>query len=287
MLNRSEKTKKYYDQTLERIRKKVAPDSEGVAFLNDYTEISKAVETGSGNTSKTIYAVLLSFVDKESKAGKHYASRYGFFKAQLQTALTTQVKSTAEESKMPTWAEVLAMATALNNKTDKTEFDLMNCALIGCYVLFPPRRCDYANMRVVYEMPKKAETDFNYCVLMPRKSRFIFNHYKTKKTYGQQVFDIPKPLVRLIKAWIEVNPMGWLFIKESGDPMNEERLSAHIITLSEKFIGKSAGTSQFRHAFINEMRKGDKMLDEKAEWAIKMGHSVETQETYRRKESDE
>jgi integrase len=43
------------------------------------------------------------------------------------------------------------------------------------------------------------------------KKEFVFNAYKTSKTYGEYRMEIPKELYRILRKWIRLNPNDYLF----------------------------------------------------------------------------
>lgn len=68
----------------------------------------------------------------------------------------------------------------LSNIQDKLIFAL--------YTLFPARRLDYRIMKVTNDTKPKDDA-YNYLILGKQK-KFVFNNYKTRKAYGQQIFDV-------------------------------------------------------------------------------------------------
>lgn len=138
-------------------------------------------------------------------------------------------------------------------------------------------------MMVVKTIKQTKDTNWNYCLLRKTKPVFIFNKFKTDKTYGQQTIDIPPALATIIKKWREVNDGMWLFIKQNGDPMDTHRLSQHLIDLLERQTGKKAGASLLRHAFLTDLLKDEKPIADKQPIAEMMAHSTHTQELYARK----
>jgi hypothetical protein len=233
----------------------------------------------SNNSRKTYYAVIKSvikatapqtIIDIYDEKFRHY---FGLIKAEAEK----QKAMPKEDDDSLTMEEVIVARDQLIK--DK---DWQNALLLGCYTYLPPRRLDYNGMMVVHRKPGKKQTDFNYCVILKRKSYFIFNKFKTEKTHGQQIIQCPPELDRLIREWRAYNTTMWLFVKQDGDPMNDQRLSAHLIDLIERTTGKKAGASLLRHAFITDYLKGEKPLLEKKAIADMMAHSTHTQELYRR-----
>jgi hypothetical protein len=75
-----------------------------------------------------------------------------------------------------------------------------------------------------YLSPTKKDIDvYNYI----EKNKMYFNSYKTAKTYGCQVIDIPKALQTILKKWININPTKTLF-DANMNPLSSVKLSQRI-----------------------------------------------------------
>lgn len=287
--NYSEKTKAYYLATIGRLEKK------GITSLLDTDKVIQAIEEGSPstNTQKTYYAVVKSCLESlmneipyedRMKANTIYNKKYADLWTTLKAQQLEQKTTATEEERMLTWQDILDVREGLRNlvyQPEGVKDELMNLTLLGCYTYIPPRRVeDFANM--LWASRKPSDTKQNYCVLLKNKPYFLFNHYKTEKTYGQQKILIPEELAQFLRDWKQINTSPFVFIKRDMTPIDEHRLSAHLIEVMERRTGKRAGASIFRHAFITEKRKDDVPLKDKDEWATAMAHSVSTQELYRR-----
>lgn len=281
-------TKAYYDKAIQRIRKAVAPDTTGLDFLVETAPVVAWIEAqASNNSRKTYYSVVKSVLagrkggegDEEALKvyGKHFTA---YFKRVKEASLKQEPmdKEVANGQDPLTWDEAIKAREQLV----KSE-DWQNACLLGCYTYLPPRRCDYAGMMVVKTIRQTKDTNWNYCLLRKVKPVFIFNKFKTEKTFGQQTIDIPPALVTLIHKWRETNQSPWLFIKGNGDPMDTHRLSQHLIEVLERCVGKRAGASLLRHAFLTDLLKDEKPIADKQPIANMMAHSTHTQELYARK----
>lgn len=278
----TDKTQKYYIATMARLANK------GVENLEDSDKVVSVIEDGtpSLNTMKTYYAVVktllgLKLKDTPSEEGTKalavYDKRFNTLFTQLKGQAQEQKTTRNEEDRMLTWKEIIDARDSLLGNPD----DIQNYTMLACYTMLPPRRVeDFSGM--MWATRKPPYQKMNFCVLNKNKSYFVFGDYKTIKTYGVQTIPCPPSLDKVLRAWKAQNPTDFVFIKRDGSPMDEHRLSAHIIELMERLTGQKAGASIFRHAFITDKRKDDIPLTEKAEWARLMAHDVSTQELYRR-----
>jgi hypothetical protein len=277
-------TKAYYDKAIQRIRKAVAPDTTGLDFLAETAPVVAWIEAqASNNSRKTYYSVVKSVlagrkVATDEEALKVYGKHFTAYFKRVKEASLKQEPMDKEGDDPLTWDEAIKARQQLVK-----DEDWQNACLLGCYTYLPPRRCDYAGMMVVKTIKQTKDTNWNYCLLRKAKPVFIFNKFKTDKTYGQQTIDIPPELATLIRKWREANDGMWLFIKQNGDPMDSHRLSQHLIDLLERQTGKKAGASLLRHAFLTDLLKDEKPIADKKPIAEMMAHSTHTQELYARK----
>jgi hypothetical protein len=104
--------------------------------------------------------------------------------------------------------EVIPM---LNHKTPINDRVIIDCLLIGCMSgvagVAPRRSLDYSLMKI---KNFDREKDNYY-----EKDKFVFNVYKTAKTYGKTVVDVKAmapDLNNLIKKWIKINKQNTSYI---------------------------------------------------------------------------
>ena len=146
--------------------------------------------------------------------------------------------------------------------------------LLSLYVKSAPRRNqDYFLMRL--DADNNMMKDFNY--YRPNKKQFVFNVYKTAKTYNQDIMDVNETLQKILVKYIKDFDLGdedFLLY-----PDDKERKSSSIITKDlNRIFGKNVGSSMLRHAYITS-ELGPKIKELK-EVAKDMGHSTDMQADY-------
>lgn len=154
----------------------------------------------------------------------------------------------------------------------------LNAVVLGLYVLIPPRRSkDYTLMKVSKDS-KGLDDKYNWLDL--KKKQFIFNNYKTEKTYGQQIVDVPTELFELIKKYLKYKKdgEGFLLVKFNGERLKQDN---SITRLLNKIFGKRISSSMLRHIYLSS--KYGKVLEEQKADAEKMGQSIEMQKDYIKK----
>ena len=117
------------------------------------------------------------------------------------------------------------------------------CLCCGEYIA-PRRSTDFCNMKIRLTKKEMEKNDCNYMA----KGKFVFNDYKTAKTYGQQVIDIPRKLQLILKKWMTVNDTDFLLINSNGQQLTPTTLGQR---LTEMF-GKRVGTTSFRRLFLTD-----------------------------------
>jgi integrase len=132
-------------------------------------------------------------------------------------------------------------------------------------IFIPPRRSlDWSELRLKgYD--KKTE---NYLL----KNKFIFNVYKTAKTYGQETIDIPENLQVLLRKYISLLPSSqeYLLVNKNGRKMT----SVSIALALNKIFSKGVSVNMLRHSYLTEKYKDVPALNDMLTTAKQMGHSL-------------
>ena len=159
----------------------------------------------------------------------------------------------------------------LNKKKILNENVLMEFLLMSFLsgVIIPPRRSlDYSEMKIR-----------NYDVKIDnyyKANKFYFNKYKTVKTYGMQILDVPKQLNNVLKKWIKINANDYMLYSS-----NNNKISCPQITrILNKVFGRKISTSMLRHIYLTDVYKNVPQLSKMEILADEMGHSVSTAMEY-------
>jgi hypothetical protein len=137
-------------------------------------------------------------------------------------------------------------------------------------------------MYVVKKWSEDMPADRNYYDMATHQ--FIFNKYKTAKTYGQQTVEVPNteeaPLQRTLATLIKFHPLGKqkefkLLVKADGSNLNTVNA---ITRLLNRIFGKKIGSSMLRHLFLSS-KYGEVNKEMEAD-AAAMGHSTSEQKDY-------
>ena len=129
----------------------------------------------------------------------------------------------------------------------------------------PPRRSVDFGMMKFRNYDKEKD---NYIDI--KNSKFVFQNYKTAKTYGMQETEINKPLKVILNKWFKVVPDGCDYVlfdaklKGLTSPQMTHRLN--------DVFGKKISTSMLRHIYLQK-KFGNVDLEELQKTATAMGNS--------------
>jgi hypothetical protein len=252
-------------------------------------EIMEKLEGLKDNTKRTyIIAIVSSLKDRpEPKYKRMYNKYYDMLVAINKSLKNNNGKSEKQEEN---WLSQDAVSSKCENlmeivpkikgkrKISEGEYkELLDAVILGLYCLQSPRRNkDYTDMVVVKSVPD----DKKYNYLDMKSWKWIFNNFKTQKTYKTQVLDIPDDLKELLKVYLKFhpdakgiksgNPVPFLMTYD-GKPMTT---STEMTRALNRIFGKKVGSSMLRNIYLTE--KYGEQAKELKEDAKEMGTSVET-----------
>jgi integrase len=233
------------------------------------------------NRRKTILSALVIITDK-----KAYRDLMADDVRDYNKDINKQEKTPAQEA---SWVEtnqvkevcddLKKVADLLYKKKQMTSADLQQiqnyiimCVLGGSYIS-PRRSKDYVDFKI-RNIDKQKD---NYM----DKGKFIFNSYKTAKTYGKQEVEIPTQLRNIISKWIKVNPTEYLLFDANGGKLSAVKLNQRI---NKIFDGRKVSVNQLRHTFLTD-KFGDTIAKKAlvADTMEDMGSSSAMLDTYVKK----
>lgn len=181
----------------------------------------------------------------------------------------------SKEEIMSLYEKMKKDAYSLMRKKDLKMKDLQeiqNFIMLALFVLIPPRRAlDYVEMKIK-NVDKSTD---NYI----QGNKLYFNTYKTSKSKGQQVIDIPKELKTILSKWVKLNPTDYLLF----DAKNNKLSSVKVNQRFNKIMGKpNFSVNMFRKIFltskygdtIKEMKEMEKDMQEMGSSKAQVNHYV-------------
>jgi hypothetical protein len=263
-------------------------------------KLSQYEDTTRHNYLTSIVAVL-----KPSKSSHLYKTTLQFYSEELKKSkdirknLDPSLKTEKQRENWEDWETVMEAQTELKEEVDKFKNNriltnvqwetLMDLLILSLYTLVEPRRNrDYQDMYIICRRDKVdwGNTDIN--LLDIDEEKFIFNTYKTSKTYKSQVIDIPEELMEIIRIYIKHYPnfekasnkngVCPLLISRNGEYHKKQKSPNYITLKLNKIFGKKIGSSMLRHIFITN--KFGNIYEEQAKIANNMAHSLQEQREY-------
>lgn len=270
-----------------------------LGFLKDREAIEGCMASKALNTRITLLSGIVSALDGK-RAYKRVADQYRTDLFALTGDLKEEVaerdggKTEREAANWVDWKDVEARREELKGEVaalpeagplTAKQWDTLQRYLVIClYTMTPPRRnLDYLEM-VVSRNGKHESVEHNY--YLPKEAKFVFNIYKTAKTHGAQTLDVPADLAAVLARYLRQHPLGKgkgaalfkLLVRVDGTPV---AAGNSITRMLNKVFGGKVGASLLRHSYLSS--KYD--LEDMQEDADAMGHSMQEQRAYLRKDA--
>jgi integrase len=282
-------------------------------FLKDVDRVQEILSRYKPQTQNNILQSINRVLEKvdEPELLKFYRDLYYKVYTSIKKAPTDE-KTEREEKNWIDWKDVVAMADSLVERANETKDwnDILKALVLGLYAYFEPRRNqDYLNMVVIkrhidwHTRKLLNEThDTNFLLLNQYYGNagygkaFVFNKFKTAKTFGRQVilldedWTIPynerkwyPQLSKLIDLYWKHYPARkgkWspLLVKEDGTPITSVNAITRILN---SIFGKNVGATMLRHSFLTD-KYGSNYKDREIT-SKNMAHSIGTQHKYVKK----
>jgi hypothetical protein len=183
--------------------------------------------------------------------------------------------------------------TPENIKTKlKSISDIHQKAIFSVYTLQPPRRLeDFAAMKITTETdPQQLRNkNFNYLILDHNNnpSQFVYNKYKTYKTFGPQIFDIKKDLADVLKQYIKTYKLkenNYLFglSTDINKRQSESNFSKLVSGIFNKIYKSSISITNrwIRISYATYLNTLNLTINQRKEIALKMAHNFTTNLQY-------
>jgi len=271
----SDSSIKTYASMLSSINKKLEGEKDLEFFSKDKDKIINHIKENitSNQTQKTLLSALYILTDlKEYK--------------ELMLEICKKVNDNYKEQKMSvkqkehriSFEEVKNKVNNLLNmlKTNPSlhSYELFLIAAFSSGVYAPPRRSEFAFVKI---KNFDRRTD-NYL----EKNKIVFNSYKTAKKYGSQIYEIPAPLVPIVKKYLKLNKTDYLFPKRNSDAC---MTNVDYNRMLQKIFGKTISVDNLRSIYLSDKYKNIPSLVDMEKTAEAMGHQVVTAlENYVKKE---
>lgn len=239
---------KTYESILRNLYKKVFPKDEKMdldKFDNDNGFFIEHLMNVPANKRKTILSALVVITDNKNYRDLMMDDIKEYNKEQAKQEKPNDDKWIEKDDLKKLYKTLTHNAKLLYKKEELTPTDFQDIqnyiimSLLGG-VYIPPRRSkDYVCVKIK-NVDKEKD---NYI----DKNEFVFNNYKTAKTYGQQRLEIPKELRTIINKWIKINPTDYLLFDIGLNPLSNVKLNQRL----NKLFGKKVGINELRKHYLS------------------------------------
>lgn len=248
-----------------------------VEFLKQFYENSQTI-----STYLYPYAIISSYFDK-------YAKSYQYL-TKVRRVLDAVYNDTRDKNIITDPTKVISYKPEdITKKLE--EIDIIKDRLIvALYMLIPPRRSEMASVILTDITDITKLTDKNYLITAKTGYKFVFNEYKTSKTYGQQVVEVPKELKKIIDNYTRtyyIKLKNYLFpiINDSKNHITLANFTALISTVFTKVYKTPITLNDIRMSASTYNDAQNNTLKDDKLFAKAMGHSYTTDKQYVRKVS--
>ncbi len=264
-------------------------------WLNRTEEVLKEIKQMSSNigTQKNyICAVIvaLSTSDENKRVEDAYQVELNVLREKLDDFYADGKKTQKQKDNMVSWAHIIGLREAIRKRvntllrmkgTDLSPRDLMEYqqfVAICLYTYLRPSRNDYHDTLMLtkreYDQLSDKDKDENNYMVFKNKSNAFYHRadYKTRKTHGIEIAEIPKSLVRILQKWRDLSKQKFLLMNKSGSVMKSHQLTRFLTDLFLKHIGKRISSTLLRQIYLTD--KYSKAVKELHDDTKKMNNSI-------------
>lgn len=249
----SESSIKTYSFVIKSLNKRMYGDDkiDVERFRKDKSKIIEDMSNQKPNVIRTALSALIlltgdedfrSLLNKKIKEQKEALSNNEMNDKQKENWVSEEdIKKKLEELRKQ--ANIFYKKKSLTPQELQRLQDYIILAIMGGVYIAPRRSLDYTEM-MIDDLPRN-RNNVNYI----ENGSFIFNVYKTAKTYGEQKLKIPLTLKNIIKKWKTKNPTDYLFFDIRHNKLTPIKLNQRLNCI---FDGKKVGSTALRRTYLTE-----------------------------------
>jgi hypothetical protein len=256
----SDSSRKLYISNLKKLNDGNEP--ENFNFLKDDKNIYAKIEHLKPTTQRSYIIAICSVLANEPSQKRIYNKYYKVLMQMNNDLKNNTTKSETQKENWVTADDIHKLDDVLTSQIKKIRVSTItkkDYNIILAYMVFslftktaPRRNIDYTLMKLSTDMTDKK---FNYLDL--KNKRFIFNNYKTNKTYKEVKLDIPDGLFAVIKFYLRFHPQRNKLKNKNHDiyflvdfKNNHLDNSNDITKILNKVFKKNVGASLLRNMYL-------------------------------------
>lgn len=243
--------------------------------IKNYNQVTNHLTTNGFSLSynKVILSAIIYQLKLDNQDNKELIKKYLNIIAKIREVLTEKMDNHVVNYEIKKWEDIVKMQITYQLNYRGTQLK-KHMVIIALYTYIPPRRVrDYSLMKWVIDLNEANDINSNYFV--KNAGALIYNNYKTKKKFKQQIIKAPQSLKETIDDYVEENGIN------SGDSLlglSDSGLNYCIIRI---FGG---GVDMLRRSFV-DYRFKDNELPKNVDLkriSDMMGHNLDTHLAYRK-----
>ena len=280
--NAAESSLKTYNTILKKAYKTMFKDTESpdIEKFKETDKVFSYVNTFPMTTRKTILSAVTALAPLPEYRNRIFELQKTIQEETEKSKMTPKLE--ASEITPAEMANVVKSlkknADAINKKSELTMKDLQqiqNYVIVSLYHghIAPRRAIDFTEM-VLKPTDKKTQ---NYIDM--RKSKFVFNKFKTANEMGSQEITIPAALKKILKAWILLipNEVNHLLFNSQRQPLSNVSLGQRL----NEIFGEGKSVNSLRHFFLTQNHSATvRLTDKLSEDMTAMGSSTKQVKSY-------
>jgi hypothetical protein len=188
-------------------------------------------------------------------------------------------------------ADEMATLKLIDFNTEKINKNLQKLDKIqdkALYIIymFIPRRLEIRDVKIKKNITDKDTGNYVKLDRYNVPNEFIFNSYKTDKTYGRQIIDVPDAVKEILYEYIDeyaLTTNDYLFPlqRSNKEPIEQSAFSKYFSNVFKKVYGKPVTNQMLRIAYATYWTTRAKNLAEKKKISFtQLSHDLVTNEQY-------
>ena len=179
------------------------------------------------------------------------------------------------------WTDILKSFDKVRKNQD---FPNKEHLLLAMYILEPPKRLDYASVRIVTNLSEIKDGENGMTVPANASDPCILHmrSYKTHKKYGDLDFDLSNELSSIIRASLQKEPRTHLFMTDGNRSPYKDNSFAKLASRTFAFyIRPGVTVNTLRHSMIKHVYENPRTTHkERIELSRRMCHGIDMQSAY-------
>lgn len=241
-----------------------------LSYLNNNILIDYLTSKYSNKNTIKSYLIPFNIICNNSNSNTNFTDIINKINKDYEKQIDDNIVNSKDNNKIILDYNIITLENNINsleNIEDKLIYAL--------YTLIPPRRLEYSNMYIINDINQDNDNNKNYLLINETNSKFIFNNYKTNKTFKKQIIDITNmTLKNIINNYLKQTNTDKLFNYSSNN------FGKKISSIFKEIYNEDITVRWLRISYTTYIRKENKSNNELKDISYKMAHSIQTNSRY-------